>query len=228
MATRIIERARRRPPYDGAVYDDPDTPEDYLTRYGIRSESDLIAAVARPAKSSVLIEAIIDFTLSVAFFSYEQSARLLTGLLDEQELRSADLANMTRALTGHRHAGDGLLLAICSHDLVDVNTTTCALWNAGAAVTADVAIATRSLTAAAVGWVRRTYIGGGGLVGGGYANASTKADITDVVDRWSAATADNPTQAVFILHNWTNFAELDEGDDMLAAGRAVCADPAGP
>jgi len=33
---------------------------------------------------------------------------------------------------------------------------------------------------------------------------------------------------VFILHNWTNFAELDEGDDMLAAGRAVCADPAGP
>ena len=212
-----------------AVYADPGAPESLILRNGICYLGALNAVMTRPNKSPALLSAI---TKSVAGSNFGDDAAHATvlALLDEQSLTADALYDLVNALPGQsREHHAGMLTAICSHRLSDVDTILHALWNADTATFADVAAATRNLQVVAMWWVvsgncREYDPPTWRLYGTDRAWKVTRARTLAAVARWDSAAETNPALRAYLLSAVFDFNGENE-TTMIAAGLAITADP---
>jgi len=186
--------------------------------------------MTKAGKSPELLDSLTRFEADTCYGCHPQASARVQALLTEPDLSRENLLDIAKKLPACN--GDGpnteLAQALCGHPGATSDVLISALWNAESTVAANVAIAGKSLTAAAAGWVRRKHILSG-APGSGRATAGTRADIGKLAHKWDAATANNPTLTEFILHNWTAFAgDKNTDDNMLAAGHALWSNPVAP
>ena len=207
------------------TFADPATTEADIQTAGINSLEEMDAALARPTKGTVLLDALISTLIACPFMSDIDTDAALMTLLNEPALGPHHLHAMAWASTGQRTSeAPDLLTAICCHPLVDPVTVISSLWPAGRASLQYVSRATGSLLPAAIWWVlseQNRHSGSRVLT----MTSAHLAKIIATARRWESMTAGEPGMASSLAT--AAFTFTDEAT-MLAVGRAISAPPTRP
>jgi len=211
------------------IYADPATPEPHLLRAGIRCGADLGVVLARPGKSAALVLAAVCYVTTVTLHLGD-AARAYAGvvddpratlldLIDEPELGTDALLEMTKALRSGCHAPAyfSLLCAVVSHPRAGVRVWMAALWSAPSWAVARAASATGRLEVAAVDFYQRERYSGPHL------DDARLVQVASLVGRWSTWAAADPARAAFLCASSCDF--TDEAA-LFAVGEALTSAPA--
>jgi len=208
----------------------PATFEGDIAAFGIHTSAQLNAALSRPVRGSVLLDAVLDSITGyggVVCDGDEPAA--LVRLLAEPELNASHLDVIAKLISwrASRPRFAGVTVAVCTHPRTAASTVVDVLWSAPVSVARDVGLAAGALLAPAVSWVRREL------------SAWARADRLDgelrftpdgvqrelvaaVFERWARLSEGSPDLVSFLLASSYDFTCEET---MLAAGRAIAGPP---
>jgi len=205
----------------------PATFEGDIAAFGIHTSAQLNAALSRPVRGSVLLDAVLDSITGyggVVCDGDEPAA--LVRLLAEPELNASHLDVVAQRIIGSaglRFAA--VMVAVCAHPHTATSTFVDVLWSGPVSAVRDVGLATGALLAPAVSWVRRERTAWllAGHAGSRFTPDGVQRELVAAVfERWARLSEGSPDLVSFLLASSYDFTCEET---MLAAGRAIAGPP---